>query len=150
MNDKLFITIAREFAKESKCALMNVAAIAVRDGHILYTGINGTPKGYENCCDHFEDYKYPDFREEHHGWSIVHELHAEQNMIGGASKLGISLEGATVYLTTQPCKDCAKLMIAAGIKEIVYDTIYDKFSPETGDLLKECRVILRRFEDDTV
>jgi len=124
-NDKLFMDVAKQFANESKCVSRKVGAILVRGGRILSTGYNGTPPGWRNCCDHFPDYE-PLQREAHINWSSVNEIHAEMNAIMWAAKEGTSTAGATMYTTVQPCSDCLKNMVAAGIVEIVYEEEYDR------------------------
>lgn len=121
LTDKNFINIALEIAKASKCVSKQVGAVIVRDGRILSTGYNGTPAGYTNCCDHW-DGKYTN---EHHEWSKTYEIHAEMNAIIWAAREGISIKGATIYVTLEPCSDCSKNIIASGIKRIVYDKSYE-------------------------
>ena len=155
--DIMFMKMTYLFAQRSHCKSFKVAAIAVRDGRILFTGINGTPHGYLNCDEMFEgtalknpeapDWQQKHWREEHHKWSLIHEAHAEQNLIGGACRNCISLEGATVYLPMQPCQDCLKLMIVSGIKEIVFVDYYDKVDQETLVFAKECGINIRRLEN---
>lgn len=121
LTDRNFINIALEIAKASKCVSKQVGAVIVRDGRILSTGYNGTPAGYTNCCDHW-DGKYTS---EHHEWSKTYEIHAEMNAIIWAAREGISIKGATIYVTLEPCSDCSKNIIASGIKRIVYNQSYE-------------------------
>lgn len=116
-----FINIAKEIATASKCVSKQVGAVIVKDGRILSTGYNGTPAGYTNCNDHWNG-KYT---KEHHNWSKTYEIHAEMNALIWAARKGISIEGATIYVTLEPCSECSKNLIAAGIKEIVYDRAYE-------------------------
>jgi dCMP deaminase len=126
----LFIDIAKRYAQESHCLSWKVACLAVKEGRILCTGINGSLPGEENCDDHWNPgpifAKTPRWREEHHVWSLAHEVHAEQNMIAMAAKLGISLDGCTIYNTTEPCQDCIKILLALHPKAIYFDEAYDK------------------------
>jgi dCMP deaminase len=138
MKPNSFLDIASIFAAESHCLSFQVAALAVKNGRILYTGINGTPSKYQNCDQHFDPANFK--REEHHQWSLVHEIHAEQSLVAGACRNGISLDGADVYLTVQPCSDCMKLLIACGIKKIFYRQAYDKTKPESMQLASDCGV----------
>jgi dCMP deaminase len=147
--DLMFMKIAVLASKQSHCRSFKVAAVAVKKGHILYTGINGTPPGFINCddnillCpDHFATHE--EWREAHHNFSLKYEIHSEQSLLGGASKEGISLDGAIVYQTLSPCQDCLKLMIISGIKEIVYLYDYDKTDPESLTFAKECDVKIRK------
>jgi len=121
LNDKNFINIATEIAKASKCVSKQVGAVIVKDGRILSTGYNGTPAGYENCCDHWKG----EYTPEHHEWSKTYEIHAEMNAIIWAARKGISIEGATIYVTLEPCSECSKNLIASGIRRIVYAKEYE-------------------------
>jgi len=121
LRDKNFINIAHEISSASKCVSKQVGAVIVKDGRILSTGYNGTPPGYENCCDYWDN-KYT---KEHHEWSKTYEIHAEMNSIIWAAREGISIKGATIYVTLEPCNDCSKNIIASGIKRIVYDKSYE-------------------------
>ena len=121
LSDKNFINIATELATASKCVSKQVGAVIVKDGRILSTGYNGTPTGYINCCDYW-DGKYTS---EHHEWSKTYEIHAEMNAIIWAAREGISIDGATIYVTLEPCSECSKNLIASGIKRIVYAKEYE-------------------------
>ena len=76
-------------------------AVIVKDGRILSTGYNGTPSGYINCCDYWDN-KYT---KEHHEWSKLYEIHAEMNAIIWAAREGISIKDATIYVTLEPCSE---------------------------------------------
>ncbi len=121
LNDKVFINIAKEIASASKCVSKQVGAVIVKDGRILSTGYNGTPSGYTNCNEHWEGL----YTKEHHEWSKTYEIHAEMNAIIWAARKGISIEGATIYVTLEPCSECSKNLIAAGITKIVYEKAYE-------------------------
>ncbi|MCK9472526.1 dCMP deaminase family protein [Sulfurimonas sp.] len=121
LNDENFINIAQEIASASKCVSKQVGAVIVKDGRILSTGYNGTPSGYINCCEHWED-KYTS---NHHEWSKTYEIHAEMNAIIWAARKGIPVEGATIYVTLEPCSECSKNIIASGIARIVYLKPYE-------------------------
>jgi dCMP deaminase len=121
LNDKNFLRIAEELATASKCVSKQVGAVIVKDGRILSTGYNGTPAGYMNCKDHWDG----EYTKEHHEWSKTYEIHAEMNAIIWAARQGISIEGATIYVTLEPCSECSKNVIASGIKRIVYEKPYE-------------------------
>ena len=121
LNDKIFINIATEIASASKCVSKQVGAVIVKDGRILSTGYNGTPPGYQNCCDFWKG----EYTSEHHEWSKTYEIHAEMNAIIWAARKGISIEGGTIYVTLEPCSECSKNLIASGIKRIVYKKSYE-------------------------
>ena len=121
ISDQNFINIAKEIATASKCVSKQVGAVIVKEGRILSTGYNGTPAGYTNCKDHWNG----EYTKDHHDWSKTYEIHAEMNALIWAARKGISIEGATIYVTLEPCSECSKNLIAAGIKEIVYDRAYE-------------------------
>ncbi len=110
--DKAYLRIAREWAKLSYCDRKKVGAIIVKDNMIISDGYNGTPSGYTNCC---EDEK---------GETQWFVLHAEANAILKVAKSTQSAEGATLYITLSPCKECSKLIIQSGIKRVVYNAEY--------------------------
>lgn len=137
--DNTFMAIAQTIATTSNCVSRQVGAIIVKDGRILSTGYNGTPKGYTNCSDHFTNGKTPD----HRAWSLIHEIHAEMNAIIWAARQGISIQGATLYSTTEPCSECSKNIIASGISRIVYLEPYPRNAPNLdaiNDMLTTCHV----------
>jgi dCMP deaminase len=121
LNDQNFINIAHEISTASKCVSKQVGAVIVKNGRILSTGYNGTPPGFINCNDYWNN-KYT---KDHHEWSKTYEIHAEMNAIIWAAREGISIEGATIYVTLEPCSQCSKNLIASGIKRIVYDKKYE-------------------------
>ena len=126
LNDKSFINIAKEIALASKCVSKQVGAVIVKDGRILSTGYNGTPAGYKNCSEHWNG----EYTKDHHEWSKTYEIHAEMNAIIWAARKGISIEGATIYVTLEPCSECSKNLIASGIKRIVYEKAYEHTNSE--------------------
>jgi len=121
LSDINFINIAKELASASKCVSKQVGAVIVKDGRILSTGYNGTPAGHTNCCDHWDG----EYTKDHHEWSKTYEIHAEMNAIIWAAREGISIDGATIYVTLEPCSECSKNLIASGIKRVVYDKSYE-------------------------
>ena len=120
LSDKNFLKIAFEIGQGSKCISKKTGSIIVKDTRILSTGYTWTPAGYVNCDDYW-DGKYT---REHHDWSAKYEIHAEMNALVWAARRGISVEWATVYVTLQPCFQCTKNIVAAGIKRIVYANKY--------------------------
>jgi len=145
LNDRNFINIARELATASKCVSKQVGALIVKDGRILSTGYNGTPAGFENCCDYWDNKYTP----EHHEWSKTYEIHAEMNAIIWAAREGISIEGATIYVTLEPCSECSKNVIASGIKRIVYEKPYEHTHSEViSKFIKDNGVIIERLKND--
>jgi dCMP deaminase len=114
--NEYFLDIAHEVAKRSTCERAQVGAVIVREKRILTTGYNGSPRGLEHCTE------VGCLMDNGH---CVRTLHAEQNAIIQAALHGVITEGATIYVTHQPCFICAKTIINAGIKEIVYDREYE-------------------------
>lgn len=132
-------------AEESKCVSHSVACIAVKDNHIVSTGVNGTPPGYINCCDMFPNYNKKVDREAHHRWSNIHETHAEKATLSWMTRE--EAEGSQFYISVEPCFTCLKDMIQAGVSEIYYYSPYDKneFREEMVALAKARNVIFERF-----
>jgi len=114
--DQTFINIAREVAVHSTCCKLKVGAVIVKDKRVLSTGYNGVISGASHCEDMFVKDS-----PEHEAWSIQNELHGELNAILHAAKSGISVDGATIYITVSPCNTCARAIIATGIKRVVYN-----------------------------
>jgi len=113
--NEYFMNIAQEVAQRSTCERAQVGAVIVGDKRILTTGYNGSPRGLAHCSD------VGCLMDNGH---CVRTLHAEQNAIIQAALHGVITEGATIYVTHQPCFNCAKTIINAGISEIVYDKEY--------------------------
>jgi dCMP deaminase len=135
--------IARQVATRSTCLRRHVGAVIVQDKRILCTGYNGAPRGMEHCdvagCLREELHIPSGQRQE-----ICRGLHAEQNAIIQAALHGVSTEGATLYVTFQPCITCAKMSINAGIVRIVCASTYpDELSRK---MLDEAGVLLEVWE----
>ena len=110
--DKAYLRIAKEWSLLSYCKRKQVGAIIVRDRMIISDGYNGTPSGFENCCEDAEGLTR---------WDV---LHAEANAILKVARSTQSCEGATLYITLSPCKECSKLIHQSGIKRVVYHNGY--------------------------
>jgi dCMP deaminase len=144
LSDRNFINIALELSKASKCVSKQVGAVIVKDGRILSTGYNGTPAGYQNCSDHWSG----EYTKEHHDWSKTYEIHAEMNAIIWAARKGIEIEGATIYVTLEPCSECSKNIIASGIKKIVYEKSYEHTNSSViSQFIKANGVIIEQIKD---
>jgi len=113
--NEYFMNVAHEVAKRSTCERAQVGAVIVKDKRILTTGYNGSPRGLPHCTD------VGCLMDNGH---CVRTLHAEQNAIIVAALHGVITEGASIYITHQPCFLCAKMIINAGIIQIVYDQDY--------------------------
>ncbi|CAI6148145.1 MAG: tRNA-specific adenosine deaminase [uncultured Sulfurimonas sp.] len=141
LSDANFINIATEIASASKCVSKQVGAVIVKNGRILSTGYNGTPAGFTNCCDHWNK----EYTAEHHEWSKTYEIHAEMNAIIWAAREGICIDGATIYVTLEPCSECSKNVIASGIKRIVYAKEYEHtHSAVISKFIKDNGVIIEK------
>ncbi len=142
--DEYFMEIATVVAKRSNCSRRHVAAVIVKDNHILSTGYNGTPYKVKNCfeggCPRCSG-KAPS------GTSLDECLcvHAEQNAICQAARYGINVSDATIYVTLSPCLTCAKLIINAGIREVVYGGDYSAFLDTVKKLFKDAGVKCRSY-----
>ncbi len=106
--DKAYLRLAIEWGKLSYCKRKQVGAIIVRDRMIISDGYNGSPSGFENCCEDDEGLTH---------WYV---LHAEANAILKVARSTQTCEGATLYITLSPCKECSKLIHQSGIKRVVY------------------------------
>ena len=122
-----FMRVAEATAEQSYAEKLKVGAVAVNDGRIICTGYNGTPPGEDNRC---ED-RVPDF-DNIGSWKLQTRPdveHAERNLIYFAARKGIRLEGASLFVTTSPCMECARAIFNAGIAEVHYK---DLFNDTTG------------------
>jgi dCMP deaminase len=117
--DDYFLSLANMVASRSTCLRRKVGAVLVKDKRILATGYNGAPSGLRHCLEIgcMRDKMGIPSGERH---ELCRGLHAEQNALIQAAKLGFSVDGATLYCTTFPCSICAKMLINAGIIRIVY------------------------------
>lgn len=138
--DEYFMSIAEQVAQRSTCLRRNIGAILVRDKRILATGYNGVPSGLEHCelvgC--LRDERGIPSGTQH---ELCRGLHAEQNAVIQSARYGICMDGATIYSTTQPCVMCAKILLNAGVKDIVYRDPYPDDLSEA--ILKEAGVSVR-------
>ena len=110
--DKSYLDMAAIWARNSYCKRRQVGALIVKDRMIISDGYNGTPSGFENVC------------EDEAGVTKPYVLHAEANAISKVAKSGNSSDGSTLYVTASPCLECAKLIIQAGIRRVVYRDEY--------------------------
>ncbi len=141
--DEYFMKLADEVATRTTCLRRAVGAIIVKKKRILATGYNGVPTGLRHCnvtgCLR-EKLGVPSGQRH----EICRGLHAEQNAILQAARYGIDIEGSSIYITTQPCVVCAKMLINAGIGEIIYRNPYpDDLAME---LLEESGIKIRIFD----
>lgn len=116
--DEYFMEMAVLTAKRSTCLRRQVGAVIVKDKHIVATGYNGAPRGLAHCEDRGGCLRQQLGVPSGERHELCRALHAEQNAIIQAAALGNSIEGASIYVTNQPCAICAKMIINAGIKKI--------------------------------
>lgn len=110
--DKRYLRMAQIWSENSYCNRRKVGAILVKDKMIISDGYNGTPAGFENICEDENDK------------TKAYVLHAEANAITKVAKSNNSSEGSTLYVTSSPCVECAKLIIQSGIKRVVFNDMY--------------------------
>ena len=110
--DERYLRMARIWSENSHCKRLQVGALIVKNNMIISDGYNGTPSGFENTC------------EDENNVTVPYVLHAEANAITKVARSGNSSNGATLYVTTSPCIECAKLIIQSGIKRVVYNELY--------------------------
>ena len=130
--DSSYIEMAAIWARNSYCRRRQVGALIVKDRMIISDGYNGTPSGFENVC------------EDENGITKPYVLHAEANAITKVAKSGNSSAGATLYVTADPCIECAKLIIQAGIRRVVYR---DEYRLTDGiDLLERAGIAVEKID----
>ncbi len=129
--DKRYLAMAQIWSQNSYCKRRQVGAILVKDKMIISDGYNGTPEGFENIC------------EDENNTTKDYVLHAEANAITKVAKSNNSSDGATLYVTASPCIECAKLIIQAGIKRVVFS---ENYRNEDGiNLLKRAKIEVSNF-----
>ena len=131
--DHSYLEMAEIWAQNSYCKRRKVGALLVKDRMIISDGYNGTPSGFENVCE--ED-----------GVTKPYVLHAEANAITKVAKSSNSSDGATLYITDSPCMECAKLIIQAGIRRVVYAREYRIV--DGVDLLRRAGIEVEKIEVD--
>lgn len=122
--DEYFMEMAKLAAKRSTCLRRTVGAVIVQDKHVVATGYNGAPKGIPHCSELGGCYRTAHNISSGERHELCRALHAEQNAIIQAATYAQSIEGASIYITHQPCVICAKMIINAGIKRIIVDRGY--------------------------
>jgi dCMP deaminase len=131
--DKAYLRMAQTWSSLSHCFRKKVGAIIVKDGMIISDGYNGTPAGFDNCCETQE------------GETQWYVLHAEANAILKVAKSTNNCGGATLYQTLSPCKECSKLILQAGITKVVF---INKYKDTSGiDFLKEAGVEIAHIQN---
>ena len=126
MLDLRYLKMAQIWAENSYCKRRQVGALVVKDQMIISDGYNGTPSGFENVCEDANNVTLP------------YVLHAEANAITKLARSSNNSEGSTLYITDSPCIECAKLIIQAGIKRVVYAREYRL--TDGADLLRQAGI----------
>ncbi|MDF5713499.1 MAG: dCMP deaminase family protein [Rhizonema sp. NSF051] len=122
--DEYFLMLAKLAATRSTCLAFPVGAVIVKNKQVVATGYNGSPSGSAHCTA--QGYCYPGLSSCDASKTLPSRaVHAEANAIAQAAKHGISTEGASIYVTLEPCLSCLKLIISAGIKEVFYETLFN-------------------------
>jgi len=146
-NDEYFMEMAQLVSSRSTCLRRKVGAVIVKEKRVLSTGYNGSPKGTKHCeelgCIRVKMNVPSGTRHE-----LCRGVHAEQNAVTQAAYFGVSVDGATIYTTTYPCSMCAKILINAGIREIIYSEGYE--DDLSKDLLKEAGITLREYKPERI
>lgn len=143
--DKRFMELTQTIAQWSSCYQQNrkIGAIIVKNKRILTTGYNGAPSGILSCVERGECMRRRLNIPSGTRHELCYAIHAEQNAIIQAAKLGVSIEGATLYCTHQPCVICAKMIVNSGINRVIYGEGYpDKFAIE---IFKEGNVTIDKY-----
>lgn len=138
--------IAHLVATRATCPRLSVGAVIVLDRRILATGYNGAPRGLPHCPEGgpTNDWPVGCLRAGH----CIRSLHAEQNALLQAALIGVSCDGATIYVTNQPCNSCAKMLINGGIQRVIYEGDYpDPFSLE---LFRDSKMEVFRYVGDSL
>ena len=144
--DRRFMAMAHLVAGWSSCFAPGraIGCVIVRDKRVITTGYNGAPAGMTTCVEKGECLRRKLGIPSGTRAEICYAIHAEQNAIIQAAKLGVSIEGATLYCTHQPCSMCAKMIVNAGIRRVIFEQGYpDDFSLE---FFKETGVLLERWQ----
>ena len=145
--DKRFMELAETVGGWSSCYQegRHIGAVIVRDKRILTTGYNGAPAGMPSCVERGECLRRKNNIPSGTRHELCYAIHAEQNALIQGAKLGVSLQGATLYCTHQPCSICTKLIINAGIARVVYKYDYpDEFA---CSMFAQCGVKVEKFDE---
>ena len=129
--DRAYLNMATEWAKLSHCVRKKVGALIVKNGMIISDGFNGCPTGFNNNCENESDETF---------WYV---LHGEANAILKCAKHGHSCDGATLYQTLSPCRECSKLILQSGIKRLVY--LHDYKDTSGLDFLRESGIEIIKY-----
>lgn len=148
--DEIYMELAQNLARKSHCVKMKVGSVLTKDTRIVSLGYNGPPAGTHNCDQEWPETGCP--RDTKGSCSLA--LHAEQNAILYASKLGVPIDGSTLYVTLSPCLPCARVIFTMGIKKVIYLNSYAEYkgigTDEGVDFLKKFGVEVLQYEQVNV
>lgn len=147
--DEYFMEVARTIAKRATCDRGRSGCVIARDKQLLVTGYVGSPVGLTHCDDVGHLMKKVIHDDDSISQHCMRTVHAEQNAICQAAKLGVALDGATVYCKMTPCRTCAMLIINCGIKRVVCEKKYHR-GAESEQMFKDAGVTLEFFEEEFV
>jgi dCMP deaminase len=147
--DEYFMEVARTIAKRATCDRGRSGCVIARDKQLLVTGYVGSPVGLTHCDDVGHLMKKVIHDDDSISQHCMRTVHAEQNAICQAAKLGVALDGATVYCKMTPCRTCAMLIINCGIKRVVCEKKYHR-GAESEQMFKDAGVSLEFFEEEFV
>ena len=138
--EEYFIELTRLVAKRSSCLSRQVGAVLVKDNRVIATGYNGNPCSIPNCtqCKRKNSISGTNLES-------CYAIHAEMNALLQCAKLGISSNGAKLYVTTKPCSNCMKHILQAGITEVIY--LEDYNSPLTDELINLSNILCRKYKE---
>ena len=138
--DQTYMSMAQELSKLSHAQRRKVGCLIVKDTHIIAEGLNGTPRGFDNCCEYIDHVD--------HLYTKPEVLHAESNAITKLARSTNSSSGATLYVTCSPCFECSKLIIQSGIERVVYKHLYtSKKCMEALALLAKAGITLYQIKE---
>lgn len=144
--DEYFMEIARAVAKRATCDRGRSGCVIARDKQILVTGYVGSPKGLPHCDDIGHQIKTTTHEDGHQSQHCVRTTHAEQNAIVQAAKIGVAIDGGTLYCKMTPCAVCAKMISNAGIKRVVSEKRYHA-GLESEEMFQQIGIELNYFDD---
>jgi dCMP deaminase len=147
--DEYFMEVARTIAKRATCDRGRSGCVIARDKQLLVTGYVGSPVGLPHCDEVGHLMKKVIHDDDSISQHCMRTVHAEQNAICQAAKLGVALDGATVYCKMTPCRTCAMLIINCGIKRVVCEKKYHR-GAESEQMFKDAGVKLEFFEEEFV
>ncbi len=143
--DIRFMELTEQVGTWASCIRRKVGAVIVRDKRVMTTGYNGAPTGILSCIERGKCLRIENNIQSGTHAELCYAAHAEQNAIIQAAKYGVNIDGSTLYCTHQPCVICAKMIINAGIRRVVYKEGYpDEFSMQ---LFREAGTQIEKFEE---